>query len=81
MQARGRRHAFYPVGIAAVVGLPLAMLHQASSPHLFHCEGCGLDFQHRTTAAKIARVVLFAVCIALALVVVSIVTIVAIRSS
>jgi len=69
VQARGKRYALYPLGIVAIVGWPLAMLHQASSPREYHCEGCGADFSQRTTFAKIARFVLIAFCLAFALVI------------
>lgn len=36
LQFRGRRYAFYPLGIAAVVGLLFAMLHQADAPQTYH---------------------------------------------
>lgn len=58
LQARGKRNALYPAGCLALISLPFAMLHQVSSPHDYHCQGCGVDFTRRTTVSKIARVVL-----------------------
>ena len=60
LQNRGRRNAVYPSGIIALVGLPFAMLHQASAPQDYHCNACGSEFSHRTKTAKIARMALFA---------------------
>jgi hypothetical protein len=69
VQDRGKRYSLYPSGIVAIIGLPFAMLHQASAPQEFHCDGCGLDFARRTLTALIARVSLFIICISLALLV------------
>lgn len=66
IQGRGKRHALYPLGIAAFVGLPFAMLHQAAAPHLYHCGDCSLDFTRRTSGARVAHVALITVIIAIA---------------
>jgi len=70
VQDRGKRYSLYPSGIVAIIGLPFAMLHQVSAPQEFHCDGCGLDFAQRTFTARIARVLLFIICISLAVLVV-----------
>lgn len=67
IQARGKRLALYPLGIAAIVGLPFAMLHQAAAPQLYHCGDCGHDFTRRTLSARVAHVTLIALIIAIAL--------------
>lgn len=54
---RGKRYALYPSGIVAIIGWPLAMLHQASTPFDYHCNACGQDFSHRTKFARFARAV------------------------
>ena len=59
IQFCGKRNALYPAGIVAIIGLPLGMLHQISSPHEYHCNACGTDFARRTTSGKIAYVGLF----------------------
>ena len=51
----------YPVGCILILGLPLAVLHQMSSPVDFKYESCGNFFGTRTLAAKIALGLLFAV--------------------
>ena len=69
IQSHGKRYSLYPSGIVAIIGLPFAMLHQLSTPQEYHCGGCGADFAHRTTIARIARVFLFVFGIGLALLV------------
>jgi hypothetical protein len=54
----GKRNALYPLGLYAVVGLPFAMLHQASSPIDYHCNGCGTNFARRTKTGRVAWVCL-----------------------
>jgi hypothetical protein len=61
IHSHGKRNAFYPVGIVAIIGLPFAMLHQASTPRDYHCGHCGLKFSQRTTSARIARLFLILV--------------------
>lgn len=55
----GKRYAFYPCGIVAVIGYPLAMVHQASQPFEYRCKACDASFSHRTIAARITRVMLY----------------------
>ena len=82
LQLRGQRNALYPAGIMAIVGLPFALLHQASSASEYHCNGCGTDFTRRTTIAKVARIlmILLVVGIILLFTTVAIVMIVGSRS-
>src|SRR5262245_24686063 len=70
IQGRGKRHALYPVGILAVVGLPIAMLHQAAAPQLYRCGDCRHDFTRRTLSARIAHLAFILLIVALALAVV-----------
>jgi hypothetical protein len=51
----------------AVLGLPLAILHQASAPREYHCQACGVDFGCRTKGAQIAYVALIALSAAIGL--------------
>ena len=73
IQSRGKRNALYPLGIVAIIGLPFAMLHQASAPQEYHCDACGLDFAHRTTTARITRVLLFVFGIGFALLIITVI--------
>ncbi len=58
VESRGKRHALYPSGLLSILGLPVAQLHQASTPIDYHCHGCKLDFTRRTTPARFAGVLL-----------------------
>jgi transposase-like protein len=58
VHARGKRYALYPSGIVAIIGWPLAMLHQMSVPFDYHCNVCDREFSHRTKLARVARAVL-----------------------
>lgn len=49
----GKRHALYPAGCLAIVGLLLAMVHQGTLPVDFKCESCGKRFGVRDTGAKL----------------------------
>jgi hypothetical protein len=69
IQGHGKRHALYPAGIVAIVGLPFAMLHQAATPELHHCLDCGHDFTRRTLSARIAHVALIVLIVALSVVI------------
>lgn len=75
VQARGKRYALYPAGIVALIGWPFAMLHQVSSPREYRCRNCGADFSHRTTTARIARVLLIIFGTAFALLIATIVVV------
>jgi hypothetical protein len=57
----GKKNAFYPVGCLVVIGLPLAILHQTSSPVEYRCEKCQRRFGVRTMFGKIALGVLIAI--------------------
>jgi len=63
--SHGKRYSVYPTGIVAIVGLPFAMLHQASAPYDYDCNQCGKHFLHRTTPARIARILLVFIVAAL----------------
>jgi hypothetical protein len=65
IQGHGKRHALYPAGIVAIVGIPVAMLHQAATPELHRCLDCGHDFAHRTLSARIAHLALVVLIVAL----------------
>jgi hypothetical protein len=65
VKCRGRRNALYPLGILAVVGIPFAMLHQASSPYEYQCNGCGLELTRRTTVGKTAGIILLVLVVGL----------------
>lgn len=67
VQERGKRHALYPVGIVAVIGLPFAMLHQAAAPQLYRCGDCSHDFTRRALSARIAHVALVVAIVTFAL--------------
>jgi hypothetical protein len=67
IQARGKRHALYPLGIVAVVGLPFAMLHQAATPQLYHCGDCSHNFARRTASARVAHLAFVTLIVAMAL--------------
>ncbi|HEV7406390.1 MAG TPA: hypothetical protein VGO11_25800 [Chthoniobacteraceae bacterium] len=67
LRNRPRRNAFYPAGCVAVLGLPLAILHQASAPREYHCQACGVDFACRTKWARIAYVALIVLSVAMGL--------------
>jgi uncharacterized protein (DUF983 family) len=54
IQCRGKRNALYPAGCLVIIGVPFAMLHQASSPQGYHCNACGFDFSQRTAPEKFA---------------------------
>jgi len=68
--ARGKRNAIYPSGIVTVIGWPIAMLHQLSSPYEYRCNRCGLEFVRRSRIGQVALVllILFLIVVALALV-------------
>lgn len=69
IQGYPKQRGLYPLGIVAIIGLPFALLHQASAPQRYHCSSCGQDFPHRTPVARIARVFLIIFGVALALLV------------
>jgi len=50
---RGKKYAIYPSGCLVIVGLPIAMLHQASAPFEFECETCSTRFAARSLVAKL----------------------------
>lgn len=56
----GKKNAFYPAGCLMIVGLPLAILHQTSSPVEYLCGKCQRRFGVRSTLAKIALGILIA---------------------
>lgn len=48
----GRRYALYPSGCVAVLGLPIALFHQASCPTDYECQSCNTKFGVRSLFAK-----------------------------
>ena len=50
----GKRYAVYPAGCLAILGLPIALLHQASAPVDYECGYCGGEFYERSLPARIA---------------------------
>jgi len=56
--SHGKRNAFYPLGCLAVVGLPFAMIHQASSPIDYECQTCRQRFAQRSPMARFTPAVL-----------------------
>ena len=57
----GKRYAVYPAGCLYLIGLPLAILHQVSSPMEFECTDCGKRFGRRSPLARFAWVMLIAI--------------------
>jgi|GEM_PF-2039877 len=55
----GKRNALYPAGCFQILGLPLSMLHQISSPIDYRCKSCDERFGVRGVLAKIALVTIF----------------------
>lgn len=58
MICHGKRFAVYPAGCLSIIGLPLSMLHQASSPIDYECRKCGIIFGKRDGVAKFALIFL-----------------------
>jgi hypothetical protein len=54
----GKKNAFYPSGCLMIIGLPLAILHQTSSPVEYRCGKCQRKFGVRSTLARIALAIL-----------------------
>ena len=57
----GKKNAFYPAGCLMIIGFPLAILHQASSPVAYLCGNCQRRFGVRSPLAKIALGILIAI--------------------
>lgn len=57
IHARGKRYALYPAAIPVVVGLGLAMIHQASTPFDYRCNACGREFARRSKIARVAWII------------------------
>jgi hypothetical protein len=57
----GKKNAFYPAGCLMLIGLPLAILHQASSPVEYLCGKCQRKFGVRDTLARFALGLLIAI--------------------
>ena len=56
----GKRNALYPAGCLMIIGFPLAILHQTSSPVEYRCETCQRKFGVRRILARIALGILIA---------------------
>jgi hypothetical protein len=63
---RGKKYAVYPAGCLMMIGLPLAILHQTSSPMEYLCGQCQRRFGVRSTLAKFALGILIAIPLLLA---------------
>ena len=61
MTCLGKKNAFYPAGCLMIIGLPLAILHQASSPVEYRCGKCQRKFGVRGTLARVALGILIAI--------------------
>lgn len=57
----GKTNAFYPAGCLMIIGFPLAILHQTSSPVEYLCGQCQRRFGVRSPLAKIALGILSAI--------------------
>lgn len=57
----GKRNAIYPAGCLMIIGFPLAILHQTSSPVEYRCGKCQRRFGVRSTLAKVALGILIAI--------------------
>ncbi len=51
--SHGKRYAVYPSGCLMIVGLPIAIFHQASCPTDYECRACNKMFGIRSLMAKI----------------------------
>lgn len=57
----GKKNAFYPAGCLMIIGLPLAILHQTSSPVEYRCGKCQRGFGVRSPLARIALGILIGI--------------------
>lgn len=65
VQSFGKRNWQYPVAFLAIIPTVFAMLHQAASPIDYRCPACGLLFGRRSTAARVALLVIIFVLVAM----------------
>ena len=57
----GKKNAFYPAGCLMIIGLPLAILHQTSTPVEYRCGKCQRRFGVRSPLAWIALGILIGI--------------------